>query len=212
MNILIVDDEIKNLKIIEVLLSSNYNFFKSLDGVTALEILQKEKIDLVLLDIMMPEMNGFEVCAKIKSDAALKNIPVIMLTSLIDEESQVKALKLGAVDYVTKPFKIEILTARINTHLELKRSRDELQNTLKEKELLIHELTDALANIKTLKSLLPICANCKKVRDDKGYWGLVDAYLMEHTDLQITHSICPDCAKRLYPELDLSNITSSSKV
>ena len=209
MNILIVDDEIKNIKLLDVLLGSAYNFFKALDGISAMEILKKEKVDLILLDIMMPDVNGYQLCTQVKNDPALKEIPIIMLTSLSDEESQLKALKLGAVDYVTKPFKIEILTARINTHLELKRSRDELQNTLKEKELLIHELTDALANIKTLRSLLPICSSCKKIRDDKGYWCQLDAYLMQHTDLQISHSICPDCAKKLYPDLDLTGIATN---
>ena len=206
MNILIVDDEAKNLKLLDVLLSGNYNILKALDGLTALEVLKKNKVDLILLDIMMPGMNGFEVCTAIKKDEATKDIPVIMLTSLNDDDSQIKGLQFGAVDYITKPFKLEILEARIKTQLELKKSKDELKTLLDEMEHLVTELTDALANIKTLKDLLPICANCKKVRDDQGYWSQVDSYIMKHTDTKVSHSICPDCAKKLYPDLDLSKL------
>jgi hypothetical protein len=65
---------------------------------------------------------------------------------------------------------------------------------------LIHELTDALGNIKTLKGLLPICSSCKKIRDDKGYWQKVESYISEHTEAEFTHGICPDCVRRVYPE------------
>jgi putative two-component system response regulator len=146
MNILIVDDEIKNLKLLEaLLLPMKYGLFKALDGKTAIDILNKNEIDLILLDIMMPEMSGYEVCRIIKADETKKDIPVIILTSLNDDESQVKGLALGAADFITKPFKIEILQARVKTQLELKKSRDELKafnSSLKE---MVKERTKELA-------------------------------------------------------------------
>ena len=73
-----------------------------------------------------------------------------------------------------------------------------------EREKLIVELENALGKVKTLSGLLPICASCKKIRNDKGYWDRIEFYISEHSDAEFTHSICPDCAKKLYPDIDLS--------
>jgi hypothetical protein len=73
-----------------------------------------------------------------------------------------------------------------------------------EREKLISELKEALANVKTLSGMLPICANCKKIRDDKGYWNRIESYIGKHSEAEFSHGICPDCAKELYPEFDLS--------
>jgi PAS domain S-box-containing protein len=80
-----------------------------------------------------------------------------------------------------------------------------------EREKLIFQLQEALDNIKTLKGLLPICANCKNIRDDKGYWNQIEAYIRDHSDAEFSHSICPDCAKKLYPDLDLMPAASQNK-
>jgi hypothetical protein len=80
------------------------------------------------------------------------------------------------------------------------------KQTENEKELLILELQDALGKVRTLSGLIPICANCKKIRDDKGYWNQIDSYIQEHADVDFSHGICPDCAKELYPDLDLSDV------
>ena len=128
MNILIVDDEIKNLRLLEVLLLPlNHKIFRSLNAMEALGIIEKNDIDLILLDVMMPDMDGFEVCRRIKADENKKDIPIIMLTALNETENQIKGLKVGAVDYVSKPFEIEVLEARVNTQLALKQSKDELK-------------------------------------------------------------------------------------
>lgn len=197
MKVLIVDDDVRNLELLEDMLDIlDHTLLKAIDGRMAISILKENPdTDLVLLDVMMPDMDGYETCVAIKADNELNDIPIILVTALADEASQIKGLKSGAVDYVTKPFKMEILKARINIHLELKKSRDELK--------------DALANIKTLKSLLPICANCKKIREDDGYWEKVETYINRHTDTQFSHSICPECAKELYPDLDLDALYSS---
>jgi response regulator RpfG family c-di-GMP phosphodiesterase len=107
---------------------------------------------------------------------------------------------MGGVDYITKPFQVEEVLTRVNTHLTI----HYLQKNLQEKNQLLQEkntqLQEALDNIKTLKNLLPICANCKKIRDDEGFWKQVETYIGEQLDVQFSHGICPDCARELYPE------------
>ena len=147
--ILIVDDEPINLKMIEVILGAyDYEILKSCNGKDALAALElNPNIDLVILDVMMPGMDGFEVCASIKKNIAYKDIPVILLTALSDDESQLKAFEAGAVDFISKPFKKEIINARIKTHLELKSSKDQLKILLSEKKKLISDLNNTLSQL-----------------------------------------------------------------
>jgi hypothetical protein len=98
------------------------------------------------------------------------------------------------VDYIAKPFRQEEVCARVRTHLYLRA-------LVKEKEKLIGELKEALAKVKTLSGLLPICSSCKKIRDDKGYWNQIETYIRERSEADFTHGICPKCAKMLYPGL-----------
>jgi DNA-binding response OmpR family regulator len=115
------------------------------------------------------------------------------MTALNEVIDEVKGLALGAVDYIIKPFRVEIVLARIRTHLTLRN----LQKSLEKKNA---ELRDALNNIETLKGLLPICANCKKIQDDKGNWNQLEIYISKHTPAEFTHAICPDCVRKLYGE------------
>jgi hypothetical protein len=80
-----------------------------------------------------------------------------------------------------------------------------------ERDMLIHDLQDALANVKSLSGLLPICASCKKIRDDKGYWSQVEGYIQKHSDATFTHGMCPDCLKKLYPALVEGGLGDSHK-
>ncbi|MEJ2414524.1 MAG: response regulator [Sulfurimonas sp.] len=119
-NILIVDDISDNIKVaMNLLKENNYNFSFALSGKEALKILKIKSFDLILLDIMMPEMNGFEVCKILKENPKTADIPVIFLTAKADIDSISKGFSLGAVDYITKPFYSEELLARVSTHLEL---------------------------------------------------------------------------------------------
>lgn len=128
-SVLLVDDSPVNLKILGEALKPLYQIRLATNGRKALEIVfSLSPPDLILLDIVMPEMNGYEVCRQLKSKITSRNIPVIFITSLGEEEEETKGLELGAVDYVTKPFSLPILKARIKTHLELKRHRDFLEN------------------------------------------------------------------------------------
>ena len=94
-----------------------------------------------------------------------------------------------------------IRLALIESHDALKGEVAERKKAEEEKEELIRRLQDALTQVKTLKGLLPICANCKKVRDDGGYWGQIENYLQSHSEVEFTHGVCPDCAKKLYGEI-----------
>ena len=119
-HILIVDDEPFNLLILtEILKKNGYEILTATDGISALRISEQEKPDLILLDVMMPGMNGYEVCFRLKENIYLTTIPVIFISSLNDTKDIVKALQCGGVDYITKPFQAEEVTARVNTHLKL---------------------------------------------------------------------------------------------
>lgn len=126
--ILIVDDNPKNIQVLAGFLTENgYELEYSLSGIQALQWIDKENFDIILLDIMMPEMDGFEVCQKIKSNPKNKDLPVIFLTARTDIESIKKSFEIGGVDYLSKPFNGEELLARVATHIELKQSKDRLK-------------------------------------------------------------------------------------
>lgn len=126
--ILVVDDNKENLRVVgNFLKEQGYRIAFSLDGEGALKLLKKTRFDLVLLDIMMPEMDGFEVCRIIKDDHDLKDVPIIFLTAKSSTQDIVKGFNLGGVDYITKPFKKEELLVRVNNHIELKIMRDYLK-------------------------------------------------------------------------------------
>ena len=131
-NILIVDDTETNIDILVELLGDFYEIVVALDGISALEILQEQEIDLILLDIMMPIMDGYQVCKKIKKDTSMNSIPVIFITARTDEASIEKAYEVGGVDYVTKPFKPKELFARVKTQLQLSTLIKELEASKRE--------------------------------------------------------------------------------
>ena len=124
--ILAVDDTIANLDILGVLLEK-YDVIDATNGEDALEILDDEKVDLILLDIMMPDMDGYEVCQKLKNNPMTKDIPIIFITAKTDEDSIEKAYDIGGIDYVTKPFKPKELLARVKRELQLQELQTELK-------------------------------------------------------------------------------------
>lgn len=124
--ILLVDDHPMNIDVLSAILENDYHIKVATSGAQALEI-ATEQPDLILLDIIMPDMDGYEVCRRLKSAPALSGIPVIFVTALNDADDEIKGLSLGAVDYFIKPFHVAITLARIKNHLQLKQFRDELQ-------------------------------------------------------------------------------------
>ena len=147
--ILLVDDNTTNLQLLhESLDGLNYRLLIAKNGKTALAIARKANPSLILLDIMMPEMDGYEVCRHLKSEEKTHQIPVIFITALADEDDEAKGLALGAVDYITKPFNPELVRARVRIHLELKRHQEQLEQLVKERTRRL-ELTQAV----TIESL-----------------------------------------------------------
>ncbi|MEE4197052.1 MAG: response regulator [Bacteroidales bacterium] len=164
--ILIVDDNPKNLQVLGNLLEKkSYNVEYALSGQEALEWIHSEQFDLILLDIMMPEMDGYEVCKRIREEDQYRDIPIIFLTAKTDKESIVKGFELNAQDYVSKPFDSAELLARINTHLELKDSRDKLKDVNQWLEHKVDEKTKALQESnKKLEDTLTELQNLDKMK------------------------------------------------
>jgi two-component system sensor histidine kinase/response regulator len=158
--ILIVDDNKKNLQVLGSVLHENmYKVAMAKDGPSALRLVKKNNPDLILLDIMMPEMDGFEVCERLKEDPETREIPIIFLTAKTEVEDIVRGFSLGGVDYITKPFKKEELMVRIKTHVDLVRSKRMIENQAKELRaansmkdkifsVIAHDLRDALGSFK----------------------------------------------------------------
>lgn len=150
--VLVVDDISKNLQIVGTLLrKEHYRVVPATSGAQALERVQADPPDLILLDLMMPEMDGLEVCRRLKADPVTRRIPVIFLTASNEMEHLVKGFEMGAVDYVTKPFNPPELLARVRTHLELKHARERLREMNEEKNefmgIVAHDLRNPLGAI-----------------------------------------------------------------
>ncbi len=163
--ILVVDDQPNNLKVISSVLGDSYSLSFANNGPNALKILEKLEPDLILLDVMMPDMDGFEVCSRIKSDFRTKDIPVIFLTAKNDIEDIVRAFKAGAVDYITKPFNVMELKVRVSNHimlrhahLALEQSNLQLQKVNKEKDkffsIIAHDLRNPFIGISSLSRIM----------------------------------------------------------
>jgi sigma-B regulation protein RsbU (phosphoserine phosphatase) len=157
-------------------------------------------VDLILMDIMMPEMNGIEACQHIKSFGHLRDIPIIMVTANAEIEDLQSAFAAGAMDYITKPVKKIELLARVGSALALKRETD--ARKLWERELMErnHQLEKALEEVKVLRGFISICSSCKKIRNDQGKWEQLEAYIQQHSEALFSHGICTDCMKKLYPD------------
>jgi PleD family two-component response regulator len=193
--VFVVDDTPTNLSVLfQALDGAGFRVLVATNGQSALEAISEAGPDLILLDIMMPGLDGFETCRRLKQSEVTQAIPVIFMTALTETVDEVKGLELGAVDYITKPIRVETVLARVRTHLALQKLRGELERKNS-------ELEEALANIKILRGLLPICANCKKIQDDEGYWQEVEEYIKKYTEANFSHGFCPECMKLMFGDL-----------
>jgi len=152
--ILVVDDTPENLDVVKGILKDDYTLFLAVNGNLALKIARAQKPDLILLDIMMPEIDGYEVLRRLKQDEETNSIPVIFLTAKTEIEDEQKGLELGAVDYIMKPISPPILLARIRTQLRLKQINQELVSEINERvrvqEMLQSDLNEAAEYVKAL--------------------------------------------------------------
>ncbi len=202
MSILVVDDSPENRSILQLLLESA-GYQQILLAESAREAFERlglensntpaENIELVLMDIMMPDMDGVEACRRIKGDARYRDLPIVMVTAMTEAGFLEAAFTAGAVDYVTKPINRLELLARMRSTVKLKREMD--RRKAREKEL-----EQALQEIKVLRGILPICSRCKKIRDEHGQWHTVESYITDHTEADFSHGICPDCMDKQFPK------------
>ncbi len=205
-NILIVDDRPENLLSMESLIESpELNIVRASSGNESLGLMLDYEFAIVLLDVQMPGMDGFETAELMRGSEKTKHVPIIFVTALSKDQKYVfRGYESGAVDYIFKPLEPEILKSKVKVFCEIYRQKRIIQNQLTEIEEKNDVLQRQLKEIKVLKGFLPICASCKKIRDDKGYWTQVEKYVADHSEAKFSHGICPDCAKKLYPEYTTS--------
>ncbi len=199
--ILIVEDEAVIAMEIEMRLTKmGYEIVgNAATGEKALALAERERPDLALMDInIVGSIDGVETAARLRTRF---DIPVVFLTAYSDDATIDRATAAGPLGYLTKPFSdrdvraaIEVALYKHATDLELKAYREQLEKT-------IRDLRAAQEEVKTLKGLLPVCASCKQVRDDEGYWSAVDAYIIKQGLGTVTHCLCPNCIRKLYPEI-----------
>ena len=201
--ILVTDDDPDVLLLTSsVLTRAGYEVLEARRGKECLEIMRTQHPDLVLLDVMLPDMKGSTVCRQIKADPELQSTFVILVSGVqVSSEYQAKGLNIGADGYIVKPISNKELVARVQAMERIKKAEDALRDKEKQQEKLIAKLQEALAEIKTLKGFIPICASCKKIRDDEGYWNQLEAYISKHTDAVFSHGICPECAEKFRTEI-----------
>ena len=153
--------------------------------------LAEADIEVIILDLSLPDSLGLETLKKIH--AKFPAMPIVVLTSMEDEELGIQLVQQGAQDYLVKGQVDNLLLFRTLCYaIERKQAETE-------RERLIRELQGALAQVKVLSGMLPICSGCKKIRDDHGYWNRIETYISEHSDAQFSHGICPDCAQKYFP-------------
>jgi phosphoserine phosphatase RsbU/P len=200
MNILIAEDDPVSRRVLEATLARfGHQVVVATNGAEAWAVLQSDDApSLAILDWMMPELDGVEICRRLRSIPKATSPYLILLTAKAGKENVVAGLDAGANDYLTKPFDREELRARVQVGAQVL----ELQKNLAGR---INELEEALAKVKQLQSLLPICSYCKKIRDEQNYWQRVDSYITEHANVQFSHGICPDCyLEVVQPQLQLA--------
>jgi len=171
---------------------------KALDGQQAVEMTVSLRPDVVLMDLGLPDINGIEATRRIFQRCPT---PVVVLSALETPELVEEASAAGVGAYLVKPPNpkemeraIMVAMARFDDIVELRHLNVELQERNQ-------ELQNALSEVKMLSGLLPICASCKDIRDDKGYWHRVEVYIRQHSEAEFSHGLCPECVKKLYPDL-----------
>lgn len=201
-NILIVDDKPENLLALEKTLEGpGLSIMKAMSGNEALALILEHDFALVLLDVQMPVMDGFETAELMRGNEDTKHIPIIFLTAINKDQKFVfKGYEAGAVDYLFKPLDPDILNCKVSVFCELYKQKGIIEKRLLEIEEKNKILQQQMSEINRLRGLLPICAGCKKIRHDNGYWEEIEIYIQSNSDIDFTHSMCNDCLKKFYPE------------
>ena len=201
--VLLVTDNPEILRLsVKILRKAGYAVLEEITGKGSLDIVRTHHPDLIVLDTTLPDLTGTEVCRQIKNDESLEDIFVILASeSRVSSECLADGLDSGADAYIILPISNKEFLARVHAGERIKRAEDALREKERQQEVLVAQLKEALSEIKTLKGFIPICASCKKIRDDEGYWDQLEAYISKHTDAKFTHGLCPECAEKYRDEM-----------
>jgi phosphoserine phosphatase RsbU/P len=203
LNILVVDDQPINLTLIEKILASMpVNIFLAESGEKAIEYAKTHSFAIILLDVQMPIMDGFETATLLRNSEKTKHTPIIFVTAIGDDANYIKkGYESGAVDYLLKPVTPYILKSKVQIFMDMYNQKKLIDD---QKKLLIEknkELRKTLDEIRSLQGLVPICAWCKNMRNDEGYWEQVEEYVGRISAAEFTHGICPECSKKMKEEI-----------
>ena len=207
--ILAVDDDAEILWATEsILAGAGFRVVTASGAATVFDQVRLHRPALVLLDVNLGDGDGVDVARRLKADPDLAGIFVILVSGTrTTADDQVRGLAEGLADgYITRPVgKLELL-ARVEAFLRISATQEALRASEAEVRKLnaaleqrVAELSEAAEKVKLLSGLIPICASCKKIRDDKGYWSQVEVYIRDHSEATFSHGICPECAKTLFP-------------
>ena len=190
--ILIAEDDPVSLRLLKNLLENMaFEVLLAEDGRKALKLFQKNEIEMLITDWIMPGLTGPEIIRKVR-ESNIPSMPyIIIITSKGRKQDIVAGLETGADDYVVKPFEPQELRARVKVGQRVIESQSALANRVK-------EVQHALSHIKNLEGILPICSYCHKIRDAKDSWQRLEAYIMNHSEAQFSHSLCPHCREKHY--------------
>lgn len=199
--VLIAEDEAASAAKVERLITQRgfVHAGTARNGNEAVELCKSERPDVILMDVQMPQMDGLAATRRIQK---ICPTPVVVLTAYESPDFLEEASAVGVSAYLMKPPNaaeieraITIALARHGDLMECKRLYQELDGEKK-------RLEEALKEIRDLREILPICSFCKKIRDDKGYWEQLEAYIQKHTGAKFSHSVCPDCAEEHYSDIE----------
>jgi DNA-binding response OmpR family regulator len=182
MKILTADDDTSSRAILSrVLRSFGHEVVETKDGSEAWSEYRLYSFPLIISDWMMPEVDGVELCKRVRSEPRAKYTYIILLTSLEGKSKYLEGMQAGADDFINKPFDRDTLAARIHV---------------------AERILNLQAEVKQLEGLLPICAYCKKIKDDANHWQHMESYISHRTEANFSHGICPDCyQKHMVPQL-----------
>jgi DNA-binding response OmpR family regulator len=198
------DDRIAREILARHLRQWGFEVFAATDGGEAWSHLERATAPtMAIVDWMMPAIDGLALCRRVRAEKPTANVYLILLTSLESRRDIVAGLNAGADDYIVKPFDPEELRARVNVGVRILTLQERLS-------LRVAELQKALANVKTLHGLLPICSYCKRIRGDDQYWQQVESYISDHSHAQFSHGICPACYEEVEKEIERTRAARSS--
>lgn len=195
MRVLIAEDDLTSRQLLKAILKKwGYEVVSTCDGNEAWAAFQAEDAPrLAILDWMMPGLDGAEICRKVRRQVKENSTYLILLTALGRKEDVVAGLQAGADDYLTKPFNKNELRARIQVGQRIVGLQAALRKRVK-------ELQESFSRIKKLEGLLSVCMHCHKIRNDQESWQGIEDYIEKNSDAQFSHSICPECLEKYYPE------------